>query len=123
MHALIIEDEILVAFEIENSLEQLGYTSLDSAASEEKAVAAALQRKPDLITADVRLVRGSGISAVQRIWQKERVPVVFITGNADVVRKEMPDAVILDKPYRHEALRQAIATARALASRQSNQTK
>jgi CheY-like chemotaxis protein len=113
MHALVIEDEPLVAMNIEISLEELGYTSLQTAATEEKAVAVALQRKPDLITADVRLAKGCGIAAVRTILHKTDVPVVFITGNANVVLEQMPDAVVVQKPYRYEALQQAVARARA----------
>jgi CheY-like chemotaxis protein len=115
MHALVIEDEPLVAINIKISLEELGYTSLQTAATEEKAVAVALQRKPDLITADVRLAKGCGIAAVRAILRKTDVPVVFITDNANVVLEQMPDAVVVQKPYRYEALQQAIARARAKA--------
>jgi hypothetical protein len=38
--------------------------------------------------------------------------VVFITGNAETVREEMPEAVVLQKPYQDTALRDAIAAAR-----------
>jgi CheY-like chemotaxis protein len=116
MHALIIEDEFLVALNIEDSLEALGFTSHETVATEEKAVVTARRHTPDLITADVRLLRGSGITAVQRILREQSVPVVFITGNIEMVLKEMPDAVVLDKPFGEEALRRAIARAQAKAA-------
>ena len=112
MHALIIEDEFLVALSIEDSLEGLGFTSRETVATEETAVAAACLHTPDLITADVRLAKGNGIAAVRSILRKQRVPVVFITGNAEIVREEMPGAVVLQKPYGDAALRAAIAAAR-----------
>ena len=112
MHALIIEDEFLVALSIEDSLESLGFTSRETAATEETAVASACLHTPNLVTADVRLAKGSGIAAVRSILRKRRVPVVFITGNAEIVREEMPEAVVLQKPYHDAALRDAIAAAR-----------
>jgi len=112
MHALIIEDEFLVALSIEDSLESLGFTSRETVATEETAVTAAFLHTPDLITADVRLAKGNGIAAVRSILRKRLVPVVFITGNAETVREQMPDAVVLQKPYQHTALRDAIAAAR-----------
>jgi CheY-like chemotaxis protein len=116
MHALIIEDEFLVALNIEDSLEALGFTSRETVATEDKAVATARHHPPDLITADVRLLRGSGIAAVKRILQEQTVPVVFITGNVEVVRQEMPEAVVVSKPFGEEALRRAVAEAQAKAA-------
>ena len=112
MHALIIEDEVLVALSIEDSLEGLGFVSRQTVATEETAVKAACLRTPDLITADVRLARGNGIAAVRAILRDRQVPVVFITGNVETVREQMPDAVVLQKPYQETALRAAIAAAR-----------
>jgi len=112
MHALIIEDEFLVALSIEDSLESMGFTSTETVATEETAVTAAYRQTPDLITADVRLAKGSGIAAVRAILRERRVPVVFITGNAETVREKMPEAVVLQKPYLDAALQDAIATAR-----------
>jgi two-component system, response regulator PdtaR len=113
MHALVIEDEFLVALNIEDSLEMLGFASSETVTTEEEAVAAARRRVPDLITSDVRLLRGTGIAAVRAILRDQCVPVVFITGNAEAVMEEMPDAVVIQKPYRDEALRLAITTARS----------
>ena len=112
MHALIIEDEFLVALGIEDSLESLGFTSRETVATEETAIKAAHQHTPDLITADVRLAKGNGIAAVRTILRNQQVPVVFITGNAEIVREQMPDAVVLQKPYHEIALRDAIIAAR-----------
>jgi CheY-like chemotaxis protein len=115
MHALIIEDEFLVALNIEDSLEAMGFASSETVATEDKAIATARHRKPDLITADVRLLKGSGITAVQTILREQTIPVVFITGNTETVLEQMPDAVVLAKPFGEEALRLAITRARAQA--------
>ena len=61
MHALIIEDESLIAMEIEEVLRGCGFSSFDFAVSAEEAVAAAARNCPDLITADVQLRPGCGI--------------------------------------------------------------
>jgi CheY-like chemotaxis protein len=113
MHALIIEDEFLVALNIEDSLIALGFASSETVATEEEAIVTARRRAPDLITADVRLLRGTGIAAVRAILEEQVIPVVFITGNAETVLEEMPDAVVVQKPYRDDTLRVAIATAKA----------
>ncbi|HEX8533819.1 MAG TPA: response regulator [Allosphingosinicella sp.] len=67
MHALIIEDQFLIAALIEEELRELGYSSFDVVDRELSAVAAAERKCPDLITADERLTDGSGVEAVQKI--------------------------------------------------------
>ena len=61
MHALIIEDDDLIAMTIEEVLRKCGFTSFHFAVSLDEAVAAARERCPRLITADVELKPGSGI--------------------------------------------------------------
>jgi CheY-like chemotaxis protein len=100
MHALIIEDDELIAIAIEEVLMDCGFTSFDFAASADEAVASATQRCPDLITADVELSPGSGIEAVQTICANDLIPVIFITGRADEARVQMPQHSVLDKPFR-----------------------
>jgi CheY-like chemotaxis protein len=64
MHALIIEDEPLIAMLIEDILRTCGYSSFAFAATVDDAVAAATSRCPDLITSDVELKPGNGIDAI-----------------------------------------------------------
>jgi DNA-binding response OmpR family regulator len=99
MHALIIEDEALIALAIEDALRGCGCTSFDFGVSLETAVAAAERRCPDLITADVRLAPGSGIDAVEAICSKKPVPVVFITATGGEVRRRLPQHIIVGKPF------------------------
>ncbi|MEO6114351.1 MAG: response regulator [Sphingomicrobium sp.] len=99
MHALIIEDEYLIAVAIEDALRECGFTSFDIAASAEDALAAAERKCPDLITADVELRPGCGITAVQAICSKNTIPVVFITGSPAEVRIRMPGHAMVEKPF------------------------
>ena len=99
MHALIIEDESLIALAIEDALRDCGFTSFDIAVSEDAAVAAAARQCPDLITADVQLRPGCGITAVQSICSKLPIPVLFITGTPTKVRLSMPDHALVEKPF------------------------
>lgn len=109
MHALIIEDEPLLSLQIEDHLRELGFVSFDFAATEVDAVNAANLRCPDLITSDVRLAAGCGISAVQAICRKRPVPVVFITATEAEVHAREPGAVVLRKPLSSAALERAVA--------------
>lgn len=100
MHALIIEDESLIAMLIEDSLRQCGFTSFDVAVSEIAAVASAKQRCPDLITADVELHPGSGIDAVNAICIGSPIPVIFVTGTPHQVHDRMPLHRLILKPFK-----------------------
>jgi DNA-binding response OmpR family regulator len=99
MHALIIEDETLIAMAIEDALRGCGFTSFDCAISEEEAVGAASRKCPDLITADVQLRPGCGITAVQSICSGKPIPVLFITGSPGQVRIRMPGYALVEKPF------------------------
>jgi len=111
MHALIIEDEFLVALEIEDLLRSCGYSTVAFAVTEADAIAAAEFHSPDLITADASLSEGCGIAAVQAICQHKDIPVVFVTATAREVRERMRDAMVVAKPYALADLESAVMTA------------
>ena len=108
MHALVIEDMPLTAWLIEEELLEFGYTSVAIADSEDAAVAAAEECAPDLIASDSTLESGSGLGAVRRICASQSIPVVFITGDVDSVRRLVPDAIIVEKPITHYQLVSAL---------------
>ena len=99
MHALIIEDESLIAMAIEDALRGCGFNSFDIAVSAEEAVDLATRKCPDLITADVELRPGCGVTAVQAICSEQPIPVLFITGSPDEVRIRMPGHALVEKPF------------------------
>jgi len=117
MHALIIEDEPLIALLIEDRLRALGYLTFDFAATQTEAVAAATRRCPDLITSDVRLPEGCGIAAVETICGGGPIPVVFITATAWQVRERIRDAAVVEKPFAAAQLDRALVAAAAAAGR------
>lgn len=85
-HVLIIEDEMLIAMEIENLLADIGFDTFDIVDSPSRALASAMSRRPDLITADVRIIDGTGVEAVRAIIAVlGPVPVVFVTGSVDTL--------------------------------------
>jgi DNA-binding response OmpR family regulator len=99
MHALIIEDEPLIAMAIEDALRSVGYATFDFAVDAEEAVAAARARCPDLITSDVVLTASSGLDAIEAICGASSLPVVFITGNESDVHARFPGARVVGKPF------------------------
>jgi PAS domain S-box-containing protein len=81
---LVVEDEALIAEEICDRLSQHGYEMLGVVDTGEAAIEAALARRPDLILMDIRL-KGpiDGIEAAERISERLRVPVVYLTAHSD----------------------------------------
>jgi two-component system, response regulator PdtaR len=117
MHALIIEDQFLVAAFIEDVLRGIGYTSFDIVDREDDAIRAAEERCPDLITADHRITSGSGVQAVRVICARRAIPVVFISAFRSEVRKLVPGAVLIGKPFVELTLRDAVEQAILLSLR------
>lgn len=107
-HVLIIEDEALVAMDIESILMDAGATSCAFSASEADAIEDACARKPFIIISDVRLTVGTGPAAVHIIRQRlGMIPVLFISGTpADCHPREIGDQVI-SKPFDHSVVASA----------------
>jgi DNA-binding response OmpR family regulator len=108
MHALIVEDDDIIATMVEAILRRNGYTSFDFAASADSAISAASVRSPDLITSDVRLSPGSGVDAVEKICSDTPVPVIFITATPGDIADRMPQYQVLRKPFGPDALEAAL---------------
>ena len=89
-HALIIEDNLVVSKLLESRLAELGYASFDHAWTEEDAVAAAAQRRPDLVLVGDSLEKGSGIDAARQICARDDIPVLLVTG--DSLKAKAPPA-------------------------------
>jgi DNA-binding response OmpR family regulator len=113
VRALVIEDEALVAFLVEDFLQAQGFREIAVVATEAEAVSLAREFLPDLVTADARLASGCGITAALSICSEREVPVVFITGNEAQVRLRVAAPIIVEKPFFGEKLAAAIALARA----------
>ncbi len=112
-HARIIEDELLLAFSVEETLRELGYATFAVATSMTLAIEAAEKQCPDLIVADHRITDGTGTEAVQAICSEKAIPVVFVTGSEQEVRARLPEALIVTKPYTHSHLESAVRAAEA----------
>lgn len=111
MHAFIIEDDYLIGQSLRDMLERLGFTKFSFARSEDAAIMGATEQQIDLITADVRLLPGDGLNAVEAICAKRQMPVIFITGYADELAERAPDAIVVQKPIKSEELEEAVRQA------------
>lgn len=109
---LIIEDEPIIAMDIEMIVRDLGHDVVAVATTHREAVAEAQKHQPGLVLADIQLAdNSSGIEAVQEILTDLHVPVIFITAFPErLLTGDRPEpAFLLTKPYQPATLRAAIA--------------
>ncbi|MBS0482292.1 MAG: response regulator [Proteobacteria bacterium] len=118
---LIIEDEPLIAMQLEALVRDLGHRVVAMAATRSQAVDAFDRTGPGLVLADVQLAdHSSGIDAVEDILRIGQVPVVFVTAYPErLLTGERPEPTYLvTKPFREEAMRAAIGQALFFGSTQ-----
>jgi DNA-directed RNA polymerase specialized sigma24 family protein/CheY-like chemotaxis protein len=111
---LIIEDEPLIAIDIQMLIEELGHRVINIARTHREAVAAAQTMKPGLILADIQLADGSsGLEAVNQILSKFSVPVIFITAYPERFLTGTPPepAFLITKPFGVDSLKAVISQA------------
>jgi len=111
---LIIEDDPIVAMDIEKIVRDLGHNVTGVAVTRVEAVAQAMAQRPGLILADIQLADdSSGIDAVDDILAEFKVPVIFITAFPERLlgkgRSEPP--FLITKPFQISTVKAAIAQA------------
>lgn len=138
---LVVEDEQLIADDLRETLEDLGYEVPAPVGTGEAAVAQVAAIQPDLVLMDIQLEGAvDGIEASEQIQSQFDIPIVFLTANADRVTLERVKAThpfgYLLKPYNEKVLsttieialsrhqnegkvRQALLTAEALSRQKS----
>ena len=117
LRVLVIEDDALIALLLSELLASMGHDVCATAATEAEAVSAATRYDPDLMIVDARLGRGSGVSAIEEILRAGPIAHVFVSGDAESVRRRKPDAIVVRKPFRETELARAIDMALAAAPR------
>ena len=111
---LIIEDEPIIAADIEWLVEDLGHSVTGIAATHDSAVTLAKDKKPGLVLADIQLADGSsGIDAVDDILKHYDVPVIFITAFPErLLTGDKPEpAYLISKPFQPDNVKAAISQA------------
>lgn len=109
---LIIEDEPLIAMELEQIVCDLGHDVAAIATTHDEAVAAFERTDPALVLADIKLADGSsGIDAVQDILARAPVPVIFITAFPErlLTGHRVEPTFLISKPFRENTVRAAIS--------------
>lgn len=111
-NVLIIEDEPLIALDLQRILEGIGHKVVSIARTHKDALKAAQIKKPGLVIADIRLADGSsGLDAVNDILRSFAVPIVFVTAFPEKLSTgeggEPP--FLIPKPFREEAVRAIVS--------------
>jgi CheY-like chemotaxis protein len=111
---LIIEDESVIALDLENLVTELGHKVAGIAATKDEAVAKARAQKPGLVLADINLGEGgSGIDAVVEILHSFDIPVIFVTAYPErLLTGERPEPTyLITKPFLPETVQATIGQA------------
>jgi len=119
---LIIEDEPIIAMDIETIVKDLGHDVTGIAVTRDEAVEQARRDRPGLVLADIQLADdSSGIDAVADILSEIDVPVIFITAFPErLLTGERPEpAFLITKPFHRNTVRAAISQALFFAEPQT----
>ena len=115
--ALIVDDEFLIAFDLEASMRELGFDVCGVASNERDAMELAMNDPPDVVVMDVYLGgTRAGIEAGRWLREVCGVPVVFVTAHSDDgtlerIHDVVPGAPVLSKPVYRENLARAVSGA------------
>lgn len=117
---LVIEDEAIIALDLQAIIAEMGHSITGVAATQKDALRLARMEQPDLILSDIQLADGSsGIDAVNEILNfAGGIPVVFVTAFPErLLTGDRPEpAFVITKPYSEEQIRSAISQAMFFAS-------
>jgi len=117
---LIIEDEPLIAMDLESLVTDVGHRVVAVARTHTEAIEAVHRHKPGLVLADIQLADGSsGLEAVNEILETVVVPVVFITAYPErLLTGDKPEPVFLiTKPFQPETVKAIVSQALFFDSR------
>lgn len=111
---LIIEDEAIIAADLEGLVRELGHDVTGVATTRREALAAVARTAPGLVLADIQLADGSsGVDAVNDILATLDAPVIFITAFPErLLTGERPEPTFLiTKPFQPETIKATIGQA------------
>ena len=110
---LIVEDEQLVAADLEHKLQSLGYKVVGCAASGQEALSMAAEQHPDVVLMDIRLQGDmDGMEAAKRLQNFSAAKVIFVTAFAQLSKLSGGNLLLeacLTKPYSKSQLEAALA--------------
>ncbi|MCB8821844.1 response regulator [Microvirga rosea] len=111
LRILIIEDEILIALELETLLQEAGHDVVGVAPSSSEALKLARNLKPDLAFVDIHLADGpTGVDVARQLTSQLGTTVLFMTANTKRIPEDFAGARgVISKPYTERGVREALA--------------
>jgi CheY-like chemotaxis protein len=109
LRVLIVEDELIIAMELESMLARLGCVVLDAAPTVKRALRAVTHQHPDLAILDMNL-QGERATPVAEALQEQGVPFVLATGYGSerLPERALQDVLCIRKPVNHHQLARVI---------------
>ena len=113
INVLIVEDEVIVAWDLKERLELIGYKVINTVRSGEEALEIMKKSRIDLIFMDIRL-QGSidGIDTAKQIKNNFKIPILYISANSDLITineiKQTQPYQYLKKPFNDDQLQKAV---------------
>lgn len=110
LRILVVEDEVLIALELECLLEDLGHVSVGVAGCSAEAIALGRRTAPDVALVDIHLVDGpTGVEVARQLSADPRTTVVFMTANAKRIPPDFAGALgVIAKPYSERVVANAL---------------
>ncbi|MBD3616762.1 MAG: response regulator [Gracilimonas sp.] len=111
--AIIVEDNLILSLLYENYVKEMVFKTVGEISSGEKAVELVQKYAPDIVIMDIMLEgEMDGIQAAEEIRKFSKTPIVFITGNSDMVHlekaKKIENTKFLRKPISEDKLKKAV---------------
>ena len=121
LNILVVEDDMIIAMDVEDGIEELGHNVVGSAVTASQAVELAGQVRPDVVLMDLRLADGSfGGDAAREILSRFGIRSIFVSGNLDPVTRsqlaELEPVAMISKPFVQQQLAQALTAAQEVAN-------
>ncbi|WP_375461780.1 response regulator [uncultured Enterovirga sp.] len=124
LRILIVEDERLIAMQLEDDITDAGHEVVGCAMSSSEAILLAERTRPDLALVDIHLADGpTGVDVVRQLVRLDNV-VVFMTSNVKRIPADFAGAAgVLNKPVSSHGLHQALRFIRARMQHEGHGTK
>lgn len=117
MRIMIVEDEALLALELESEIEAAGHSVIGVAAASKAARQLVEDDRPDFAFVDIHLIDGPTGIDVGRFLAEKDIPYVFVSGNIKRIPEDFAGAVgAIEKPYTVNGLQNALEYLRAMLS-------
>lgn len=109
---LIVEDQLVIAMDVESMLSDLGAASTETAATAAEAMRILARKRPHAAVLDVNLGAGTSMPIALEL-RKQGVPFVFATGYGEsgIIPQSLSEVPVVRKPYTAESLARALTTA------------